>query len=208
MSNKYLKILNQNIPRLLNLYNLDIFSSTYGLGDREYWGWKTKDFANATMQGGVHSLAVAIKLDLFDVPQQKKVLKLIDDIIISTKKIIYKNGSVEEAYPQENSFCVTALVAFDILMAIDILNLDINKYRDIIQPLIKFITKYDEEHAIISNHIATAVSAIILWNKLTKDNNKRYLELLDIIMNINQMRVGIKSMKEQIPDIKRFALII
>ncbi|HIP45152.1 MAG TPA: hypothetical protein EYG93_07490 [Sulfurospirillum arcachonense] len=181
--NIYKKILKQNIPKLLNLYNLDKFSSTYGVGDREYWGWKTKDFANATMQGGVHSLAIAIKLDLFEKKEKVKILELIEVIISATKNIIYPNGSVEEAYPQENSFCVTALVAFDLLSALYYLQdeIEIEKYFGVIKPLINFITKNDEEHAIISNHLATGVAAITLWNHLTGDSNLRYKELLEII---------------------------
>ena len=188
-NNPYLILLKQNIKKLLNVYDLDKLSATYGIGDRDYWGWKTKDFANATMQGGVHSLAVAIKLGLFNEKEKIKILKLIDDIILSTKKIIYKNGSVEEAYPQENSFCVTALVAFDILSAIYHLKLDFTKYENIVKPLINFITKNNEEHAIISNHLATGAAAITLWNHLTNDNNNRDKELLEIIYE-NQSEEG------------------
>ncbi len=181
--NIYKQILSENLSRLLNLYNLDKFSTTYGIGDREYWGWKTKDFANATMQGGVHSLAIAIKLELFTAEEKRKVLDVIDSVINATSNITYSNGSMEEAYPAENSFCVTALVAFDILSALNYLQdeIIIDKYFDIIRPLINFITVNNEEHAVISNHLATAVAAIALWNKLTESDNCHANELLAII---------------------------
>lgn len=189
MKNVYLEILDHGVLRLLSMYNVDEFSSTYGIGDREYWGWKIKDFANGTMQGGVHSLAIAIKLNLFDDNQKRKALQLVNDIILSTRKITYNNGSLEESYPRENSFCVTALVAFDILSAIYHLELDINKYKGVIKPMIDFITHNNEEHAVISNHLATGAAAIVLWNYLTGDNNNRYKDLLNVIYK-NQSNEG------------------
>ncbi|WP_141047382.1 hypothetical protein [Aliarcobacter cryaerophilus] len=184
--NTYKHILKQNIQKLLNLYNTDKFSATYGYADREFWGWKTKDFTNATLQGGIHSLAIFLKLGLFEKNQEIAILEIIDSSILAIEKIKDKNGSLVEAYPSENSFCVTALVAFDILSAINYLDdrLDKNikqKYFSVVQPLINFITKNGEEHAIISNHLATGVAAIVLWNHLTGDNNQRDKELLQII---------------------------
>ena len=189
--NPYLQILEQNRSRLLNLYNTDLNAKTYGFGDRIYWGWKTIDFPNASMQGGVHTLAIAYKLKLLD---QNWTLELIDAIIKATSKIIRKNGSAEEAYPNENSFCVSALVAFDLLSAIDMLSDEITEdskaeYFKIITPLIKFISAHGEEHAIISNHLATGVAAIVLWNKLTGDKSERHKELLEIIYQ-NQSTEG------------------
>jgi len=192
MKNLYKEILKQNIFRLLNLYNTDIFSATYGFGDRDYWGWKIKDFSNATMQGGVHSLAIALKLGIFKKDERKVILKLIETIIKATKKITHSNGSVDEAYPKESSFCVSALVSFDILSALYYLKdeeIEINNYFSTVEPLINFITKHNEEHAIGSNHLATAVSAILLWNHLTGDNNQRYKELLQVIYE-NQSSEG------------------
>ena len=184
--NIYKRVLQQNIYKLLNLYNTDKFSKTYGYGDREYWGWKTKDFANATLQGGVHSLAIALKLGLVNEKEEMNILEIIDAAIKAVEIIRDKNGSVVEAYPRENSFCVTALVVFDILSALKHLGSKIDEelkrsYLSIIQPLIRFITDHDEEHAVISNHLATGVAAITLWNHLAQDNNPRDKELLQII---------------------------
>jgi len=184
--NIYKKTLQQNIYKVLNLYNTDKFSKTYGYGDREFWGWKTKDFANATLQGGVHSLAIAIKLGLVNEKEELKIMEIIDAAIKAVEIIRDQNGSVVEAYPRENSFCVTALVAFDILSALKHLGSKVDKeakqtYLNIVQPLIAFITDHDEEHAVISNHLATGVAAVVLWNHLTQDNNRRDEELLHII---------------------------
>lgn len=182
--NIYKKILEKNIPRLLNTFNLDAYSDTYGNADREYWGWKIKDFSNGSMQGGIHSLAIAFKLGLF--PQKELLFKIVEAAFESIAKTSRKKGSMEEAYPNEHSFCVTALVAFDALSAINYLKDDLPKekqqaYFSIIKQLIAFISKYDEKHAIISNHLATGVAAITIWNHLTKDSNPRDKELLEVI---------------------------
>lgn len=184
--NIYSKILTNNINKLLNLYNLDSFSKTYGLGDRNYWAWKTIDFPNATFQGGVHALSHAVNLSLAS--NNEFIINIIDKVICASKKIILKNGSVGEAFPNENSFCVTALLAFDILSAVQNLENKITKiqkikYLQIISPLINFISKYNEEHAIISNHLATGAAAIALWNQLSNDTNNRDKELLDMIFS-------------------------
>lgn len=182
--NPYKNILKTNLPKLFSLYNLDSCSSTYGYGDRLYWGWKISDFANGTLQGGVHALAIAIKLELIENPGF--ALKVIDSAIRAIAKMRAKNGSLVEAYPNEHSFCVTALVAFDALSAIrhlgDYISPELKKeYLNIIRPLIRFITHNDEEHAIISNHLATGVAAVELWNVLSGEKSERGKDLMGII---------------------------
>lgn len=182
--NIYKDILAQNINQVLTMYNLDPHSETLGYADRLYWGWKVSDFANGTMQGSVHALAVAIELGLVD--NEDYILNIIHNSINAIPNIMANNGSMVEAYPGESSFCVTALVAFDVLTAIDVLGDKIRnsvkiEYLEIIEPLIDFITDNDEEHAIISNHLATGVAAITKWNKLTGNDNDRFRELLDVI---------------------------
>ncbi len=134
----------------------------------------------------MHSLVIALKLELFNKEQEKYILEIIDSAILAIENIRAKNGSVAEAYPAENSFCVTALVAFDVLSTIKSLGTHPSleqkkKYLNIVKPLIDFITQNSEEHAIISNHLATGAAAIVLWNEMANDTNTRDEELLEII---------------------------
>lgn len=182
--NVYAQIVKENLPRLINMINLDLESDKLGYADRQYWGWKTIDFPNGTYQGIAHTFAIAIRLDLMDKHQG---LKLIDLVVRAIPKIAHKNGAVEEAFPRENSFCVTALVAFDVLSAVLRLNEQLDEktkkeYLDIIKPLIQFITDNDESHAIISNHLATGVAAVALWNHLSGEKNHRDSALLNVIL--------------------------
>ncbi|TAN42063.1 MAG: hypothetical protein EPN22_13490 [Nitrospirae bacterium] len=188
----YKKIVKLNVPRLLSIYNMDSYSATYGYGDRRYWGWKLTDFVNGTFQGGVHSLAIALKLKIIE--NEHFALDVIDKAIRAVQTMQSKKGSMVEAYHGEHSFCVTALVAFDVLSSVKHLGHRIsfskkNEYLKIVEPLICFITRVSEEHGIISNHLATAVAAISIWNKLTNNNNIRDRELLKIIYE-NQSEEG------------------
>lgn len=183
-ANPYLSPLQAAKNRLLNLYDTDPFSPTYGLGDRDYWGWKVKDFANGTYQGGVHGLAAMWKLDLLE--NREFVFPLIDAVMQAIPKVSATNGSVVESYPNEHSFCVSALVALDALRAIELLDDELesgvrSSYLEIIAPLIGFITRHGEEHAIISNHLATGVAAVALWKHLSGETSHRDAELLQII---------------------------
>ena len=182
--NLYAEILENNLLKILNLYDMDPMSDTFGFGDREYWGWKIKDFSNGTMQGGVHALSIALKLGIFE--DADYGLSVVDAAIKAISRIRDRNGSLVEAYPAESSFCVTALVAFDVLSAIQCLGEElpettVSLYLDEVRPLISFISRYSEEHAVISNHLATAVAALALWNRFTSEGLERYNDLLQII---------------------------
>lgn len=181
-----------NLSKTINLFNLDRFSKTHGYADREYWGWKIKDFSNGTMQGAIHALAIAYKLNLFS--DTALFFEIVNASFLGLRKIKSPKGSLSEAFPNEHSFCVTAIAAFDLLSAINLIQDELpaekkEKYLSIIEGLISFISQYDEKHAIISNHIATGVAAIVLWNKLTGNHNTRYKDLLEIIYT-NQSSEG------------------
>lgn len=129
-------------------------------------------------------MAIALKMGL--IKNIEFTLGVIDAAIRAISKIVSSNGSLEEAYPNEKSFCVTALVAYDVLSTIDHLGASIceedrETYLRIIQPLIKFIIRSDETHAVISNHLATAVAAIDLWNRHSGEGSQRGEDLLKLI---------------------------
>jgi hypothetical protein len=179
------EILKYNQGRLLNLYNQDTLSSKVGFGDRKYWAWKTIDFPNATFQSGVNALAVSISLGIAH--DRALYFKIIDQIIRAIPRVSNKNHSLNEAFPNENSYCVTALVAFDVLFAIDLLKNQLSTekkeaYFKIIKPLIKYILHHKEEHAIISNHLATGAAALCLWTDLTGKDEDAYKVVLEVIL--------------------------
>ncbi|WP_152539944.1 hypothetical protein [Afipia sp. P52-10] len=184
------------LPRVLALFDDNPVSNTRGTADRLYWSWKLIDYPNATPQGLVHGLALLIaagKLPWNINPST--ILERIDAAIDAASRQCASNGSLVEAFPHEGSFCVTALVAYDILCCIDILEPHIERSRSIrwrncVAPMIAFLMKADETHAIISNHLATASAALFRWSEGGDARAKQRAEdLLGVILK-NQSSEG------------------
>lgn len=189
MSNPWLDQIYQTLPRLLSLYDMDPISPTRGQGDRYRWAWKLIDFGNGTFQGAAHGLARLTRAGMLP-PwlSEDEVLEYIDLIFFGTGQLMRSNGSLEEAFPNEGSFCVTALVAFDLLSAVELLDSVLtvdkkNKYLETIRPLIVFLKKNDETHAFISNHLATASAALFKWSIIAGEKSRKAQTLLDAILD-------------------------
>ena len=130
MINPYLNEIENNIYRLLALYDNDSTSPTYGIGDRFHWAWGLIDFANGTFQGAANGLSRLLNNQALPSNiTQIKALKIIDAMFIGTDRIRKKNGSMEEAFPNEGSYCVTALVTYDLLTAVEQLEKHISKQK-------------------------------------------------------------------------------
>lgn len=193
----YLNEIRNNLPRLLGRIDCDLTSDTYGIGDRYYWAWGLIDFGNGTFQGMANGLARLWIHKLWPYETTKdKFFRRIDSLFQGARKLTRSDGSLEEAFPNEGSFCVTALVAFDLLVALDLLGEQVDEARRkeweaSIRPMIGYLLNADETHAVISNHLATAVAALVRWHHLTGDANAeaRGRKLLDYILR-NQSKEG------------------
>lgn len=192
INNPYYEQLCTNLPRILALFDADRTSKSYGMGDRYHWAWGLIDFGNGTFQGAANGLARLWTSGLWPYTTSNENFHVrIDAIFEAAKHLTQKDGSLEEAFPREGSYCVTALVAFDLLCAIDLLNEEITldkklRWRAIVAPMINYLIRSDETHALISNHLATAVAALIRWHKLTGENvaeQKAVIQLNKILRN-------------------------
>tara|TARA_X000001036_G_scaffold440101_1_gene494436 strand:+ start:911 stop:2515 length:1605 start_codon:yes stop_codon:yes gene_type:complete len=167
----------KNLPRVLSLFDGDSTSKSYGMGDRYYWSWGLIDFGNATFQGAANGLSRLWVAGLWPYPtDEKKFINRIDSIFLAAKRLTRKDGSLEEAFPYEGSFCVSSLVAYDLLCTIELLKSSIDektleKWTLIVKPIINFIKEADENHAIISNHLATSIAALYRWFSLVNDSS-------------------------------------
>jgi hypothetical protein len=172
-ANPYLDAVRRALPRLLSRFDTDRTSESHGLGDRLYWAWGLIDFGNATFQGAAHGLARLWRCGLWPYPTSAGVfVQRIDALFAGAKRLTREDGSLEEAFPREGSFCVTALVAYDLLCAIDLLAADLDaetkvRWKSIIAPMVDYLLEADETHAFISNHLATAAAALVRWHALS-----------------------------------------
>ena len=122
--NCYLEQIRRVLPRLLALYDTSSISPTYGQGDRYRWAWKLIDFGNGTFQGAAHGLARLVVSDLLPAElSEAPIMRRIEAMFHGAEVLCRRNGSLEEAFPFESSFCVTALVAFDLLSTVELLPL-------------------------------------------------------------------------------------
>jgi len=173
--NPYLQEIRGTLPRLLALFDVDRSSASCGMGDRYYWAWGLIDFGNGTFQGAAHGMARLWMHGLWPYPTSKQVfVARIDALIMAVNSLTRKDGSLEEAFPNEGSYCVTALVAFDLLCAQELLKSEIDqptqaRWLSVVEPMIGYLICSDETHALISNHLATAVAALVRWHALTND---------------------------------------
>lgn len=184
-SNAFAREIDATLPRVLALIDRDPLSQTRGFGDRQFWGWKLIDFPNGTLQGAVNGLTALLAADAFAPHVSRDTIRArVDDQLAATIRMMRRDGSFEEALPHEQSYCVTALCAYDYLRAADRLGLSAEALRPL-APAIDFLVRRDETHAFIANHLATAVAALSRWAKLTGDGRARdkARHLLDRILD-------------------------
>jgi len=177
------------LPRVLASFDTNPSSWSNGQGDRFYWAWKLIDFGNGTFQGAAHGLARLLCSGL--VPEgiaETAFLRRIEAMAEGAARLTRGNGSLEEAFPNESSFCVTALVAFDLLTAVELLDHRLESavrvhVLDVVRPMIAFLHQANESHGLISNHLATATAALFKWEILAGEPGAaRGRELLDQIL--------------------------
>ncbi len=173
--NPYAREIDSTLPRLLALADVDPLSPTRGFGDRQYWAWKLIDFPNGTLQGAVNGLSALLQMKAFSTRVSQAALEQrVIDMLLATPRMMRRDGSFEEALPYEQSYCVTALVAYDYFNALARLPEGLPlPPAAAIERAIAFLVSRDETHALISNHLATAVVALLRWDRLCGDRRAR-----------------------------------
>ena len=168
-----------SLPATLATFDRNSFSSTHGVGDRFHWAWGLIDFPNGTFQGAVNGMARLWANGIWPYPTPADVfLARIDDVIGAIAACSAPDGSLAEAFPNEGSWCVTALVGFDVLCAIEVLadaagpELT-DRWMRAVEPLISNVCSTDETHAFISNHLATGAAALARWASLADCERSR-----------------------------------
>lgn len=190
LKTKYLEKVLDQIPRLLSYLDKDTKSVNYGCFDRLYWGWKVVDFPDATLQRGVYPLALLYSNDFEKNVYFKNdnLKKWIEAGLLYWCKIQHNNGSFDQAFPYEQSYGAAAFTLYPQLKVFEVIYDSLsNKQRDNIKKHLKrtseFLTSFNEEHGIISNHLASAAIALLESNEiLEKEYKPKAMDLLATIL--------------------------
>ncbi len=147
----YHKFKESSVRRILSHINLEPSSVSFGSLDRNFWGWKKRDFSDSTLQFALVPLLRASVGNEHD-----KLLKAAIDFSIS---VTHKNGSCDQSYPFEGhpkTFLDIAPLFYQGLLSQNLI-FDSNwkdKIRKHLMKCLEFSVQRDEDYGIISNHLA------------------------------------------------------
>lgn len=169
------------VPRILGFIDRNEFSKTYGCADRYYWHYKFHDFSNARFQEVALLLSLLYKFN-FDGNQffsNEKILNWAKAAIKFWADIRNSDGSVNEAYPFERSFCATSLSTYAVTEALIVLSLN---ERLQLEKTGLWLKRNDNIE--VSNQMAGAVLSLYNIYLLTNDVEFKYAAEKKAIMLI------------------------
>jgi len=161
---------NKHLRRVIGFIDTDPNSKTFGCCDRNYWHYKLNDYANARYQ----ELCLILAFNYLDREsefyQNEKILDLIRGVINFWFKKTNRNGSVNEIYPYEQSFCATAFGAYMITETLGLLKISIDEeLKKKLKKTGGWLSENGNWH--ISNQIAASAVALFNLADLLKDKS-------------------------------------
>lgn len=173
MESIYLKEFKNIAHQTYSRWNRDPASPSYGSFDRAYWGWKYKDFSDATLQFGVR---LAIDLSVMENATSELPI-LLDGFAHYIATIQLGDGSFNQCYPNER----TPGVVYDILSTLIYVKtspfLESSEAHGIldaaIEKSVRFALKSDERHGLVTNHIAEFAYELFNYAAYSGDDKAR-----------------------------------
>lgn len=162
----------RSIKHLLSQVDRNPYSQTYGCFDRRYWAWKMVDFPEATFQRNILPLAWSIRQPANFWGPEKEFLSmrsLLEDVVMSglrfATKIQHRNGSFDQAFPNEYSYGATAFLLYPLIYAFgqvkkNVIPNDSSMIMNMIVRASDFLVNNDEKHGTITNHLAGSSHAL------------------------------------------------
>lgn len=168
--------LNQ-IPRLLGNQDRNPLSPTFGCFHRDFWLYKTSDFADAVRQFAMHAIAL-----VYTHPFEGNIYfghpKVRDWAIAGLDfwtKIQHRDGSFDEFYPYERGWVgPTAFTTYTAVETYSLLEAEMEadvsrRVRDTIRRAALFIAEGESEEDHLANHHAMACLAVWKAFELLRD---------------------------------------
>ena len=160
------------VPRVLGFCDRDAESKTFGCCDRSFWHYKLTDLPNARFQeaGWLFALAYAGNFPGNSFYQQKRVREWACGawrFWIGRRHI---DGSVDEVYPFERSFCATAFTTASFLASVRILGGAAEWGAELAELRPTLVWLADHSNAAVANQMAASLAALCLYAALAKDS--------------------------------------
>jgi hypothetical protein len=105
------------VPRLLGLGDREPGSATYGCFDRYYWHYRLHDMANARFQEAAWIMALAYVLPQSPYAGRESIAEWVQAALDFWMQRRHTDGSQDEVYPYERSFCATSFSALALSQA-------------------------------------------------------------------------------------------
>ena len=184
----YLEQVHGALPRILGSIDLGEVSRTHGLADRRRWAWRVSDFSDATWQSSAVGLAVLVSSRLLpDWLPEHAAVDATTSLGDGLRRLIRRDGSLEEAFPRERSWCVTALGALtlgEVMARLDDRISDETRraWTVDLDRMTRFLVSGDESHGVISNHRATVAAALMHGAEIGDAGPARARHLLESLL--------------------------
>ncbi|MBI5320788.1 hypothetical protein [Bradyrhizobium sp.] len=163
----YLAVCEPVLGRALSFLDAEATSPSQGSFDRTWWCWKFSDFSAPRFQEGVYTLAWLY--GSANAPdgarRNERLLRQAASAIGFWSALQHSDGSFDEAYPFERSLAATAFTTFYVAAGIERIRgaLDAVALENGLQSIERaalWLTRNDEFHGVLSNHLAAAAAAL------------------------------------------------
>jgi len=157
----YFALVKEQVPQLLSQQDRDPLSPSYGSFDRKYWGWKYRDFSDATLQAAALPLAHIWSCDRPDNPYYRDPA-LLEWILAGINYIFtiqHRDGTFDQCYPYEQAAGNVYEVFEAFIGVVDRLGKNFSPAvlecaRERMRTACEFVLTHEENHGNIANHFA------------------------------------------------------
>jgi len=185
---EYQKAILDQIPRVLSRMDRDPYSPTAGCCDRTFWAWKFTDFPGSRFQEAVCvlSFVYVTEFEGNTYYRNPNLLRWIHTALKYWSSIQYRDGSFDEAYPFERSLAAVAFTTFYVSEAVAFLANDLSEdvaksVRESIRRAGDWLSKNDETHGFLSNHLAASAAA--LYHAFLQTGESRFRDRSGYFLN-------------------------
>ena len=171
MADVFLSEFELTARRALSMWNRDPGSPSRGSFDRAYWGWKAKDFGDATLQYAAKLIVEYARLN-GEFRQGAALGAWLGDYVEYCRRTQHRDGSFDQCYPHER----TPGVVYDMLSAL--LEVHDSEYvsprakgvlEAVMARAVRFALSGDERHGEIANHLASYAFELLNYGRARGD---------------------------------------